>query len=377
MTRFRIALSAWVLVTSGVAISTTNVRAEICSHPPFNEVHADEGSADWSTLDSDCVLTSSLHTDAYGPAAGVAHFRRNPEAPLRLRFKVDITALEMNLLTQAATLASGTSRTAYPTENPQAHVFRVDVVGHVQGPRLALLAACQSNPSHVCTHLMPIEGSTPTIGLELDVGAGAEGELRLWVDKTFEETPSATLSNLDNAGWIGVDRIGLGLSSASASFRSSFGDQAVVFSEIEYNDDQLLWSDFESDHASNCVGPFQPLFALAQNAGNTCSGTSNILPVLASGTTRSNSEEIIYTLSSEGEGNPFNLHIESFGEHDTSALVCERTCGPIKRCFGGVHAEANGTGYRQFQLPVGEYDLVVTSLKTCGEYNVLLQYVNE
>ncbi len=79
--------------------------------------------------------------------------------------------------------------------------------------------------------------STPlTAGMnriEIDWQAGASGSLNVWVNNTTEGSPTKTLTGLNNAGWVGVNRAVLGLSGTNNLFRTNNAGQVVSFDQFD------------------------------------------------------------------------------------------------------------------------------------------------
>jgi hypothetical protein len=206
------------------------------------------------------------------------------------------------------------------------------------------------------------------ITLELDMGAGSAGQLRAWLGENTSGAPSATLDNLDNAAWNGIDRVSLGVSNMSASLAALAGDQAFSFSGITVSDPQLFWDDFDGDLANDIEfngAPIDPITSWA--AGNTCGGSTQ-LPSIASGSLRLTGPAVVHELVVTEEGN--HLFRLLGGNNDLTLFVCPSGSGPSGPCLGTTLYELA----ESISLPVGDYQVVVASLRSsCGEYSLAIQ----
>lgn len=77
---------------------------------------------------------------------------------------------------------------------------------------------------------------TNRIEVDLTVGAGAAGALKYWLNAaagTTEPAATGSIASLNNAGWVGVDSAGLGLSGASPAYRAAHAGQIVSFDTFD------------------------------------------------------------------------------------------------------------------------------------------------
>ncbi len=367
-----------------LAASLFGTSAHACDQPPFAERYENHGTATWVQGNDGCELQSTLLANDVA-AAGIAHFqRRDGSAPLHLSFRLDLTALTPFSLIQSVSIASATSRVAVPSgDQTSADLFRLTLFG-IQGAerRLAIFAACTSEPDGECTATVPIKNDNPRIGIRLTMGAG-DGSLQVWVDDDFEGAPTVYLQGIDNVALEGVERVGLGLSGASQAFLANHAGETLTFADvamhlvdpigivdvsgISLGDDQLFHVDFESEGAPGCGDDALPIFSNSAVMGTTCGG-SHVLPTLASGSTQASMPERMFVFS-QPEARNRTFQINSELEPAMAVMVCSRQCGPSARCIGG----AANAPLSISQLPAGEHIVVVKALGStdlCGEFSL-------
>lgn len=367
--------AAWLFGTSAYA----------CDQPPFSERYENYGTATWVEGDEGCELQSTLLADDLA-AAGVAHFRRRDgSAPLHMTFRLDLSELTPVNPIQSVSIASATSKTAVGSgTDALADLFRVSVFGNVQGTgrSLGILAACTNDPFG-CNASVPLNNDRPVIGLRLQIGSG-DGSLQVWVDSDLEGAPTLSLQNLDNAAWAAVERVLLGLSSATGAFLTNHVGETVRFDQIAMRlahpiggvavhrgsdaDDQVFYVDFESPGASGCGDDALPILKNSTMAGTTCGG-ENEFPSIASGSTRANAPETVFKFSLD---TPENISLTLDSKHPSAfgMFVCPSQCGPAAPCIAGT---AGSSGLLAFpQLAAGDYFVIVKSIGTnlCGTFEL-------
>lgn len=341
------------------------VFAQDCVEAPFTEVYEHRGQVVSSAEVDGCAFDSTLTGDATS-AATVHTVRRDVPESLRMFFRVDLSELDGIDAVQTVSLASAVSQSVVGTGNDaNADMFRILVYGNLPGDArwLAFTAACSVCGNNMAIGTLLLQSDRPEIGIELDIGAGSDGELRVWIDTPFGEPPSSTLSGLDNAAWFGAYRLSLGLSSPTPAFASAQSGNTVRFDRFGIGDSQLVWRDFEPD-GEVCSAP--PLFTTIPVLGNTC-GAEVLLPTLAAGSTNTQAPTHVYSLALPSPGWPGVLTLES--ESDLAAFVCWEFCGPAVRCVG---AATPGNPLPLAGALPGEQRVVVTSRLPgiCGEYTL-------
>ncbi len=341
--------------------------AQDCIEAPFTEVYEHGGEVDRSVDAEGCGFSSSLTGDSTS-AATVHTVRRDVAEPLRLFFRVDLSELDNFDVLQSVSLASAVSQNVVGAGNAaNADMFRVGIVSNAAGDGRWLVygAACSTCSNNTAFGSVTLVADHPEIGVELDIGAGSDGELRVWIDTAFGEPPTAVLSSLDNADWFGTYRLSLGLSSPSPQFASAQAGKAVLFDRYGIGDSQLVWRDFEPD-ADVCTAP--PLSTVTPVLGDTC-GAEHLLPTVAAGSTQTPAPTNIYALTLPSPGWPGVLSLNS--EANLAAFVCWEFCGPAVRCLGA--ATPGNPLPLEGALP-GEQRVIVTSREpgACGEYVLTL-----
>lgn len=353
-----LAVAPLLLIRAGVSWA--------CDVPPFNDSHAVGGTVAWSEDADGCGLDSTLTLNSNFSAAVAHSARRDAELPIRLSFRVDLSALQNLNVIQSATLLAGVAEEAVVSGSASnADVFRLAVFGNTAGTarHLGVLTACESQLGLQCSTSTPLTSDQPTIGL--DWAPGVAGHLRVWIDTPFSDAPTVALP-ADNAAWAGVRRLVLGLGSGSTAFAANQVNRTVRFDRIEVMDDQIAWTDFDPEGFA-CAG--LPIFVGSMASGTTCGGELS-LPTLASGSTRA-APSVIYSFTAPYEYALFSLS-ETGSAWGASMLVCEAPCGPTQRCIaaGNPSLPMVATGL----VPGRDYRVIVTStggpVAACGDYSL-------
>lgn len=377
------------LLVTVLTMTWPTLAAAECSLAPFNETWTSQGSAIvQASADGDgCELRVAMDKNSDAAAAGVVHFRRRERtAPLRFRFRIDPLLHGGLGAGQSVTLAMGVARSAPAAGLPSPLLFRIGAFKPVQpSPKgIAISAACTRSPDGVCSvghqYLPQFPQYTHQVAIELHIGAGKAGRLRYWIHSDFSQPSTGELSDLDNAGWGGIERITLGLASAGSSLRHVSAQYPMRFDRILLDDDQLAWHDFEPGASEACqIEPtIVPLPSPTPTllTGTTCGG-GRALTVLASGSTWAPASERIHALDiAAGDtpsGQPVSIVIQSPVWQGMAMFLCERQCAPTNRCLAAAHGSDAVPGTLQTLLTPGRYHLVVKSLwssGTCGDYSV-------
>ena len=226
--------STWIRAGSAlVAIAMLlGPATAIACQPQFNETLALHGSAQWVGAGDECALRASVASAS--PAAATVHYRRqHPAAPLRLSFRVNSPVPTFNTLA-SFTVARGTADRVPAGGPAEAALFQLVLSGNLPGTavRMGMLAACSSEASGLCSVIVQDPVTFPLqVTVELEVGEGPAGRLRYWAGDA-SGPPTATIENLDNARWIGVDRVSLGLSDPGDQLAALLNGGVVVFDDI-------------------------------------------------------------------------------------------------------------------------------------------------
>ncbi len=172
------------------------------------------------------------------------------------------------------------------------------------------------------------------IALDVEIGVGSSGRLRLWLNSDPDTTePYLLLNALDNAVTGGADRVSFGLFSTTTAFASELANHAFTFGHITTSDDQLFRSNFESLLAGNIEPNQQPLpLNGASYGGNTCDGT-DLLPQAASGTTVFAGPVAVHPVTLTGGLAKFFVSA-SAGSGALAMFLCPAGAGPSDACIG-------------------------------------------
>lgn len=361
------ALLLWWALGAPVALA--------CSGSPFADAWNWGGSSTWEEDDGKCDFRAQVWTGSTSSMASTSYMRRDPTAPLRLRFTLDAPGIPALNAVQAASLARGVVRRVEASSLPAAPVFNLLLTGNLSASKyyLSLQGWCASASAHSCSSNVPafdVAEFPLQITLDAEVGAGAAGRLRLWVNADPDTAaPSLELSNLDNTATGGIDRVAIGLFSTSPAFNQAVGGQPMVFRDVETSDDQLFWSDFESLLPGNIDANRPALLPHLSYGGTTCGG-SELLPQVAHGTASLYGPVAIHPVSLDGTNLRFSL--DSEGTSPLLMFLCPAGSGPSGACL----AAGRSGGYDLLvtgDAPMGEYQLVIgggTFGAGCTGYNV-------
>jgi hypothetical protein len=97
-------------------------------------------------------------------------------------------------------------------------LVRLNLFGNLAGTQklLGIVTACTGQPSNICSDTVPLAAGNNTVEIDWNKTAGY---LKVWVNHNTEAAFDKNIT-ANNAAWSGVDFAVLGLSSASAGFRS-------------------------------------------------------------------------------------------------------------------------------------------------------------
>jgi hypothetical protein len=358
------------LFVFGTLISSISAA---CVVAPFNETWSPQGSVEWTPTGDDCALHASIRLSIPPAAATVNYRRADRSAPLHMSFVVaQPTALTMLDASQSASLAKGTAFSIPAAGPDQASLFRIVLVGSSSAtqPVIGVEAACASpaGANGICSAQAPISMSDfpLRITLDLEMGIGSAGRLRVWLGDDTAGAPAVSLEDLDNARWEGIDRVGLGLSDVSDSLATAIGTQPFIFSGISVSDPQLFWSGFESDVVGSIVANGTVLSGDRQTiTENTCGGSTQ-LPDIAFGSTHFGGPTVIHPVTL-GAGQIINIGLAPLAPValDIAMFSCPQGSGPSGPCLEATRAMTSGL--RLFGP--GSFQVVVGSLQQgCGSY---------
>ncbi len=237
-------LALGLLGLGGIAVAGS-AAAQTCPSnpvPPWSGKTAlSGGSVTISTggLDaSSCKLDTSVGTSAVSLAT-VNDTSPSNEPRYRVQFLVNAAALGTIGSLDGVQLFNANAQSSYPASGGRRPLVTVSLSPAGSGTaRLTIIASCNNSASaYRCITSTPaLAAGTNRLELDLQVGAGSAGVLRYWLNSaagTSEPTPTGTITNLDNAGWVGVNDAFMGLSAATPAFRSAHNGQVVSFDTFD------------------------------------------------------------------------------------------------------------------------------------------------
>lgn len=177
---------------------------------------------------TECKMTATLASGA--SAFGAATVRDDsPNNEPRYRAQLTVNADEIASLgafeaTQIFAATAAASNAGTPI------MLRLAVSGGANKV-LTIAAANQGASGNVSTTTLPLVAGNNRI--EVDLTVGATGAVKVWLNNGTEGSPSATLSNLNNAGWVGVDRATMGVSGANNLYRANHASQLMSFDQFD------------------------------------------------------------------------------------------------------------------------------------------------
>lgn len=222
--------------------------AQGCTPPePFGRTTAIRGNAGFvDNGGGHCNLVATLAAGNDVTGSAFAYYSLpQPNPHWHFSFRVDTSQLGDPLhLVDDVSILSASARVPYPLIDGKATLAKVLLIGGAgASPQLLVAAACFDGLPLVCSNMGGALIDGDLVRLELTVGAGAAGELRWWINAGYDEEPTGTLGNLDNAPWRGVQAVALGAFEPSGSIASN--GTTLAFRDIESFDDTLFWSGFE------------------------------------------------------------------------------------------------------------------------------------
>ena len=224
-----------------VGFAATGVAMAQCPaslSPPWSAVlQAGTGSSAASVASGYDSTACKLRTvigqgsGANGKAAVLDQTPAN-ETRYRAQFIVDASGIALTQANRAAIAFNVIGGTSAPggTNN----MLQMFLRGDGAGSSLRFLVGDTTQPSKYRTVdvVLPNQAGANRVEIDLTVGAGT-GSLRYWVTNvstaTTDGSPTATVSNLANSGWTGVDQATLGLGGASSAWRANFTNTNYVY----------------------------------------------------------------------------------------------------------------------------------------------------
>jgi hypothetical protein len=181
-----------------------------------------------------------------GPVASsfMYYVRPQPITFARYKFRIDASELtgasDSSRAFQIFTASAPTMVASWP------QLLTVNLLGGNPYPILQLTTPRGGKP--VEQVLVPLSAAIAMVRVEIDVGAGAAGRVRYWIDSDYSEQPTGVLDDdgngLDNAAWSGVIGAAIGMSSTTSELRATCGGTFTI-DQIGSSDDVLFGDNFE------------------------------------------------------------------------------------------------------------------------------------
>jgi len=229
------------------------VGAQSCALPvPFQYEFQNQVASSLSATNAGdaCVLSVALTSGAGPSAAGILHYRRDsPLTSVRYGFRIDTNALSgFTDPLSAIQLFSANSPAIIAKPLPVSSLLTLTLRGGSPDPMLGFVVARSAGLPLVL--FQTFTSGLHNVRVEISVGNGTSGVIRYWIDHPFSAAPDGVIDDggagLDNAVWLGVIGAELGVSSPTPQFRAGNSASALVFDQIESNDDVLFADDFSS-----------------------------------------------------------------------------------------------------------------------------------
>jgi hypothetical protein len=185
---------------------------------------------------SECKLVASLPANDTAAAATVRYNHAASEPSYRAQFLIDTSGLSaFNDTTESIVVFQAPASTANAGYN---RLLRVALVAGPSGAKRVRFIAQKGagGPTVGQTFATDLTPGVHTVEFKLQVGAGATGNLKYWIDApagTTEPAVSGELPNLDNQAWSGVSAAQLGLTAPSAPWAAAHGGQTVGFDRFD------------------------------------------------------------------------------------------------------------------------------------------------
>jgi hypothetical protein len=177
-----------------------------------------------------CRLDTAITANVGSATAFVRDDTPNAEPRYRAQFKINADALTGQNTAQPVRVFAAT--TATPA-NGVPEVVKLTIFGNAAGTAriLGIATACASAATHICSTSFTLT-PTGTNTVEIDWVKGAAGSLKVWVNNGTEASPNINQA-VDNSAWGGVDSAALGLTAASATYRTAQLNKAVQFDRFD------------------------------------------------------------------------------------------------------------------------------------------------
>lgn len=180
-----------------------------------------------------CRMESSLNVGASGFAAATVRDDTPGDEPrYRAQFVINADNITGLGTFSASQVFTASSTNPHPAVGGFTPVIRISISGAAGGQKnINFVTANEGVPANLSSASAPLQSGENVI--EIDWQVGATGSLTYWVNSASEGSPTGQLSNLNNAGWVGITNATLGLSGANTLFRTNHAGQIVQLDEFD------------------------------------------------------------------------------------------------------------------------------------------------
>ncbi|HET6632675.1 MAG TPA: hypothetical protein VFG73_08210 [Rhodanobacteraceae bacterium] len=182
---------------------------------------------------SGCKLSSELGS-SLASQASVIDTSPQSEPRYRFQFLVDADGLGSLSGLDSVSIFGINSSATYGGHKQLLVVGLVPASGG--GERLVFSYACDNGTTGRCLAASSVNLTAGVNRIEGDLTVGAAGSFRYWINApagTAEPAPSGSITNINNAGWVGADIASLGLGSPAPNFAATHAGQAVYFDTFD------------------------------------------------------------------------------------------------------------------------------------------------
>lgn len=187
-----------------------------------------------ATTPSACKLQAVLNTGAGSFAsANVRDDSPQNEVHYRAQFLINTDAVTGLSSFGAVTVFSMQSQNAFPATGGTTSILKLTISGAAAGAKkLNIVTADAGKPNNISLASTALAAGTNRVEIEW-VGANGTGAVNYWVNNTNSATPTGSIANLTNSGWVGVKTAYLGLAAPNGPFRTSNTAQNVFFDAFD------------------------------------------------------------------------------------------------------------------------------------------------
>lgn len=182
---------------------------------------------------SECRMDSTITANLGSASAFVNDDSPANEPHYRAQFLINADSLVSQNSTQPVRIFAANTSTPV---NGVPDVIKLTMYGNAAGTArvLGISTACTTTATFRCATTTPLTATgTNTVEIEWVKGAAGTGALRVWVNNNTA-TPTVSLdTTIDNSAWGGIDDAYLGLTAASANFRTAQVNKPVKFDKFD------------------------------------------------------------------------------------------------------------------------------------------------